>query len=244
LPERLALITGGASLIGEAVAQVLAADGWSIALTDIDLATAHQVAGKLPAGSVAAVERMDVTDIDEVERVVSAIVTEHVHIDGLVNVAGGGRGLGVQRRDFVDFSLAERDKVVEVNLKGVFNVVHAVLPKMIAAKRGAIVSIAAARGLRGGPKATIYSACKAAIIVFGQSLAQEVGRHGVRVNTVAPGNTAARWKSADETERTDSPLGRPTSPHDVGDAVAFLLSDRASHITGSCLDVSGGTALH
>lgn len=244
MPERLALITGGASLIGEAIAQVLAADGWSIALTDLDLATAQQVAGGLPAGSVAAVERLDVTSIDEVDRVVSAIATEHGSIEGLVNVAGGGRGLGVQRRDFVDFSVAERDKVIEVNLKGLFNVCHAVLPRMIAAKRGAVVSIAAARGLRGGPKATIYSACKAAIIVFSQSLAQEVGPHGIRVNTVAPGNTAARWKGAAETERTDSPLGRPTSPRDVGDAVAFLLSERAGHITGSCLDVSGGTALH
>ena len=66
---------------------------------------------------------------------------------------------------------------------------------MIAAKKGCIVSISAARGLRGGPKATIYSACKAAIIVFSQSLALEVGPHGIRVNTVAPGNTPARWKT-------------------------------------------------
>ena len=131
---------------------------------------------------------------------------------------------------------------MEVNLKGVFNCCHAVLPHMIAARRGGIVSITAARGLRGGTKASIYSAAKAGIIVFSQSLAQEVGPHGIRVNTVAPGNTAARWKTTAEESR--SPLGRPTYPEDVGEAVAFLLSDAASHITGSCIDVSGGTALH
>jgi NAD(P)-dependent dehydrogenase (short-subunit alcohol dehydrogenase family) len=114
---------------------------------------------------------------------------------------------------------------------------------MIAAKRGAIVSIAASRGLRGGPQATIYSAAKAAIIAFSQALAQEVGRQGIRVNTIAPGNAEARWKTSDA-DAARSPLGRATSGDDVGRAVAFLLSDDASHITGSCLDVSGGTSLH
>jgi 3-oxoacyl-[acyl-carrier protein] reductase len=118
-----------------------------------------------------------------------------------------------------------------------------VLPSMIAAKRGAIVSIAASRGLRGGPQASIYSAAKAAIIVFSQSLAQEVGPYGIRVNTIAPGNAEARWKKPEHsTER--SPLGHATTGDDVGHAVAFLVSDEASHITGSCLDVSGGTTLH
>jgi 3-oxoacyl-[acyl-carrier protein] reductase len=112
---------------------------------------------------------------------------------------------------------------------------------MIARKRGAIVSIAASRGLRGGAQASIYSAAKAAIIVFSQALAQEVGQHGIRVNTIAPGNAEARWKTSDAAR---SPLGRATSGDDVGGAVAFLLSDDAAHITGSCLDVSGGTTLH
>ena len=113
---------------------------------------------------------------------------------------------------------------------------------MIAAGRGNIVSISAGRGLRGGPGAAVYSAAKAAVIVFTQSLAQEVGPHGIRANTVVPGNAVAHWKA--DTDAPRSPLGRNTTGEDVGKAVAFLLSDRASHITGSCLDVSGGTALH
>jgi 2-hydroxycyclohexanecarboxyl-CoA dehydrogenase len=237
-----ALITGSASLIGAGIARALAADGWELALTDIDVPTLREVAAGLPDDAVVAVEQLDVTDREAVERVVDALAKRHGGIEALVNVAGGNRGLGIPARPFVELTPAQRDRVVEVNLKGLFNVTHAVLPGMLAARTGAIVSIAAARGLRGGPNASIYSACKAAIIVFSQSLALEVAAAGVRVNTVAPGSAPARWKPAEE--RIRSPLGRETSPDDIGDAVAFLVSVRAAHITGSCLDLSGGTALH
>ena len=237
----LALITGSGSLIGEGIARALAAAGWDLALTDLDAGLARRVADVAP-NALAIVEKMDVTDPAEVERVVGALQGRPGGIAALVNAAGGARGLGVPALDFIDHTREQRDTIVEVNLKGLLTVTHAVLPGMIAHKRGCIVSITAARGLRGGPRAAVYSACKAAIVAFSQSLAQEVGRHGIRVNSVAPGNTPARWKAPDEHVR--SPLGRDTSPDDVGDAVAFLLSERASHITGSCLDVSGGTALH
>jgi NAD(P)-dependent dehydrogenase (short-subunit alcohol dehydrogenase family) len=104
-----------------------------------------------------------------------------------------------------------------------------------------IVGIAASCGPHSGPQASIYSAAKAAIIVFSQSLAQEVDPHGIRVNSIAPGNAEARWKKP---EPVRSPLGRATTGDDIGRAVAFLLSDDASHITGRCLDLSGGTTLH
>jgi 2-hydroxycyclohexanecarboxyl-CoA dehydrogenase len=237
-----ALITGCGSLIGEAIARALADAGWRLVLTDLDPTLAQRIADGVDAKSVAAVHKMDVTDPGEVARVVAGTASS-CGIDALVNAAGGGRGLGVPALEFVDHSRAQRDKIVDVNLRGLFEVTHAVLPGMIAAKRGTIVSITAARSLRGGPRAAVYSACKAGIIAFSQSLAQEVGRYGIRVNTVAPGNTPARWKARDG-ENIRSPLGTDTSPDDVGNAVAFLFSDRATHITGSCLDVSGGTALH
>jgi 2-hydroxycyclohexanecarboxyl-CoA dehydrogenase len=237
-----ALITGCGSLIGEAIARALADAGWRLVLTDLDPTLAQRIADGVDPKSVAAVHKMDVTDPGEVARVVAGTASS-CGIDALVNAAGGGRGLGVPALEFVDHSRAQRDKIVDVNLRGLFEVTHAVLPGMIAAKRGTIVSITAARGLRGGPRAAVYSACKAGIIAFSQSLAQEVGRYGIRVNTVAPGNTPARWKARDG-ENIRSPLGTDTSPDDVGNAVAFLFSDRATHITGSCLDVSGGTALH
>jgi 2-hydroxycyclohexanecarboxyl-CoA dehydrogenase len=173
--------------------------------------------------------------------VVGELTAAHRTIDALVNVAGGMRGLGVAKSDFVDMTPALWTRLLDVNLASVLHCTHAVLPGMVAARRGSIVSIAASRGLRGGPQASIYSAAKAAIIVFSQSLAQEVGRFGIRVNTIAPGNAQARWKPP---AASRNPLGRETSGEDVGKAVAFLLSEEAAHITGACLDVSGGTALH
>jgi NAD(P)-dependent dehydrogenase (short-subunit alcohol dehydrogenase family) len=238
----LALITGGGSLIGEGIVCALVARGWQVAVTDINLDLARKVA--LAAGGMPHAESLalDATDRAQVDAAVRALIERHGSIDALVNAAGGMRGLGIAKADFADTTPEVWDRILTANFKSVLNCTHAVLPAMIAAKRGAIVSIAASRGLRGGPGASLYSAAKAAIIVFSQSLAQEVGAHGIRVNTVAPGNAEARWKKPQPSER--NPLGRATSGADVGKAVAFLLSDDAAHITGSCLDCSGGTTLH
>ena len=239
---KTALITGAGSLIGEAIAQSLVAEGWHVVITDLDIAKANLVADTLPDRARASIYRMDVTSEAEVAAVFADVDKQFGPLTALVNTAGGGRGIGIPLRDFVDFSPAERDRMLSVNLVGVLQCTRAALPPMIAAGRGGIVSVTAARGLRGGPKASLYSAAKAGIIAFTQSVAREVGPHNIRVNSVAPGNTAARWKDDPGTIR--SPLNSPTTPQDVGNAVAFLLSDDAAHITGSCLDVSGGTALH
>jgi NAD(P)-dependent dehydrogenase (short-subunit alcohol dehydrogenase family) len=237
----LALITGGGSQIGEGIARNLAARGWTVAVSDLNLALAQQVAGA--AGPNASALQLDATDRSAVDAAVKTLLAAHGHIDALVNAAGGMRGLGIPKTEFAAMTPEVWKRILTVNFESVLNCTHAVLPSMIAAKRGAIVSIAASRGLKGGPQASIYSAAKAAIIVFSQSLAQEVGPHGIRVNTVAPGNAEARWKKPEQsTER--SPLGRATTGDDVGRAVAFLLSEDAAHVTGSCLDVSGGTTLH
>lgn len=238
----LALITGGGSLIGEGIACALIARGWQVAVTDINLELARKVAlagGGMPHAEALA---LDATDRAQVDATVKALLGRHGSIDALVNAAGGMRGLGIAKADFVDTTPEMWDRILTANLKSALNCAHAVLPAMIAAQRGAIVSIAASRGLRGGPGASLYSAAKAAIIVFSQALAQEVGKHGIRVNTIAPGNADARWKTPEANDR--NPLGRATSGADIGKLVAFLLSDDAAHITGSCLDVSGGTALH
>jgi NAD(P)-dependent dehydrogenase (short-subunit alcohol dehydrogenase family) len=237
----LALITGGGSAIGEGIARCLTARGWSVAVTDINLDLARQVASAAGGAPRAEALQLDATDKTAIQATVRKLLDAHTRIDALVNVAGGMRGLGIPKANFVDLTPETWTRIIDVNLQSVLLCTHAVLPGMIAARSGAIVSIAASRGLRGGPQASIYSAAKAAIIVFSQSLAQEVGPLGIRVNTIAPGNAQARWKKAEEAR---SPLGRQTSGEDVGKAVAFLLSDDASHITGSCLDVSGGTTLH
>jgi 2-hydroxycyclohexanecarboxyl-CoA dehydrogenase len=236
----LALVTGGGSAIGEGIARCLIGRGWTVAVTDINLDLARQVVAAVGAAQAQALQ-LDATDGTRVRETVRQLGADHGRIDALVNVAGGMRGLGIPKTDFADMTPQLWTRILDVNLQSVLHCAHAVLPGMIAARRGAIVSIAASRGLRGGPQASIYSAAKAAIIVFSQSLAQEVGSFGIRVNTIAPGNAQARWKTS---AASKSPLGRPTSAEDVGKAVAFLLSEDASHITGSCLDVSGGTTLH
>jgi NAD(P)-dependent dehydrogenase (short-subunit alcohol dehydrogenase family) len=236
----LALVTGGGSAIGEGITRCLIDRGWSVAVTDINLDLARQVAVAAGVPHAQALQ-LDATDGARVKETVRQLLAAHGSIDALVNVAGGMRGLGIPKTDFADMTPELWTRILDVNLQSVLHCTHAVLPAMTAARRGAIVSIAASRGLRGGAQASIYSAAKAAIIVFSQSLAQEVGPFGIRVNTIAPGNAQARWKTAAESK---SPLGRPTSAADVGKAVAFLLSEDASHITGSCLDVSGGTTLH
>jgi NAD(P)-dependent dehydrogenase (short-subunit alcohol dehydrogenase family) len=235
----LALLTGGGSAIGEGITRCLIARGWTVAVTDINLDLAQQVAAA--SAPHARALQLDATDAAQVKETVRHLLDHHGHIDALVNAAGGMRGLGIAKTDFADMTPELWGRILDVNFQSVLHCTHAVLPAMIAARRGAIVSIAASRGLRGGAGASIYSAAKAAIIVFSQALAQEVGPHGIRVNTIAPGNAQARWKTS---TASDSPLGRPTSGEDVGKAVAFLLSQDAAHVTGSCLDVSGGTTLH
>jgi NAD(P)-dependent dehydrogenase (short-subunit alcohol dehydrogenase family) len=237
----LALVTGGGSAIGEGIARCLTGRGWTVAVTDINLDLARASAAAAGGAPHAQALALDATDGTRVKETVAQLTAAHGHIDALVNVAGGMRGLGIPKTDFVDMTPQLWTRILDVNLQSVLHCAHAVLPAMIAARRGAIVSIAASRGLRGGPQASIYSAAKAAVIVFSQSLAQEVGPLGIRVNTIAPGNAQARWKTS---AASTSPLGRGTSAEDVGKAVAFLLSEDASHITGICLDVSGGTTLH
>jgi NAD(P)-dependent dehydrogenase (short-subunit alcohol dehydrogenase family) len=237
----LALITGGGSAIGEGIARALVGRGWTVAVSDVKLDLARSVAEAAGGAPHAQALWLDATDRASIKSTVQSLLATHGGIDALVNVAGGMRGLGIPKTNFVDMTPELWTRIIEVNLESVLLCTHAVLPAMIAARRGAIVSIAASRGLRGGPQASIYSAAKAAIIVFSQSLAQEVGPFGIRVNTIAPGDAEARWKTP---QATRSPLGRQTSGADVGKAVAFLLSEDAAHITGSCLDVSGGTALH
>jgi NAD(P)-dependent dehydrogenase (short-subunit alcohol dehydrogenase family) len=237
-----ALITGGASLICEGIVHVLVARGWDVAVADINLEGAQQVAAGARGPGAARACKLDARERGEVAALVAELAARHGRFDGLVNGAGGARGIGFARMPFVEMTPDYWQGMIDANLATVLNVTHAVLPHMIAAKAGSIVSISAGRGLKGGKNAAIYSTAKAGIIAFSQSVAQEVGAFGVRINTIAPGNAEARWKKHSDEIR--SPLGRNTSAADVGKAVAFLLSEEASHITGSCLDLSGGTSLH
>ncbi len=236
------LMTGAASMIGEGIAQALSNQGWQLILTDIDMETLSGVADRLPDGCESETARMDVTNYQEVSSVIDSCARQGP-IDALVTCAGGLRGLGLQPKPIDEITPEEWHRVYDTNLKGVLNVTRCVLPVMKQANAGRIVFIAASRGIRGGARAAHYSAAKAGIIMFTQTMVVECAEYGVRINSIAPGNAEARWKTNDISGSL-SPLGRITSAEDVGNAVAFLVSDAASHITGACLDISGGTTLH
>lgn len=224
------LITGGAGEHGGAIARRLVADGWFAILADIDGPTAGIVAESLGAGRADAVE-LDVTDVAAVGATVAAVIEKHGPLAALVNAAGGREG--ADAGPFAESDPATWHAIVDLHLTGTINACYAVLPGMIAAKHGGIVSLAAFEGLRGDPDAALFSAAKAGVIVLSEMLVREVQPYGIRVNAIVPGTPLSLAK-----------IGRRDDTAAVAGAVAFLLSDAAELTSGACLDVSGGWALH
>jgi 3-oxoacyl-[acyl-carrier protein] reductase len=254
----VAFITGGAGAIGRASTRALARDGWRVVLADIDGDELERVAKDI-GDAVVGKFVLDVTDYGAVHSVIQQAAVANGGLDGLITAAGGLRSIaGAKEAPFTDSSTESWDQLIEVHLNAVYYACHAVLPLLYQRQTGAIVNIASGAGLRGGPpqtrqkNASVYSAAKAGVIALTQSIAQEAGPKGVRANSVAPGRVESRTKSWEEMERMQReergarlpPLGRYGRAAEVGDAVAFLMSDRAAYITGACLDVSGGMRLH
>lgn len=245
------MVTAGASRMGWGVGRCMLDLGWKVVLTDINVDRLKEVSADLGGAPNVTWEKLDFTKIEAVDAAVKRVVATHGAIDGMVNIGGGVRTMGLEARiDFTEIRPEAWRRILDANLFGVFNCCKVVLPHMIAARRGGIVNVSSGMGLRGRAKISIYSAAKGAIIALGQSLAQEVGQYGIRVNTLAPGNAESIWKpdvykfDYDGEAKRTPPMGRRASALDIGNAIAFLLSDKSKHITGSCLDTSGGLSLH
>ena len=243
-------MTGGGRGIGRAVALALARDGWSVGILDLDGATAVAVASEIAAGGGAATGvTADVTQPATLQAGVAAIERDLGPVEALVNNAGWD----VLAR-FVEGPPELWDRVIAINLKGVLNATHAVLPGMIGRGRGRVVSIASDAGRVGSSGEAVYSACKAGVIGFSKALAREVARAGITVNCVCPGPTEtamlASVMSGEGGEkvlagmRRTIPLGRLGQPEDIAPAVVYLLSDGAGYVTGQVLSVSGGLTMH
>jgi 3-oxoacyl-[acyl-carrier protein] reductase len=217
---QVALVTGGTSWIAKATASKLESAGWKVIVTTR--------------------ADMDVTDPVSVQ----SFVDKLDRIDALVNIAGGIYD-HADRKTFVQTSPKAFDSDMDTNFHSVVNVCRSVLPRMVTQQSGSIVNLVSGAALTGFPRMAAYSAAKAAVLAFTRTIAQEIGIHGIRANCILPGYTLSRWNPVPKPNiKAPSPLGRPTTPQDVSEAISFLVSDQASHITGACLDLSGGVALH
>jgi 3-oxoacyl-[acyl-carrier protein] reductase len=242
----VAMITGGASWFSRETARILLDEGWNVELSDINKAHLEEVIAELNRPKQINGILLDVTDREKVRAYAQKIADKHGNVDALVNIAGGTNHLSTARLPFHESDPAYWEKVIRPSFYGVMHCVHAVVPHMIKAKRGGIVSVASGMALRGQARMAVYSAVKHGIVGFSQAIALEVAPFGVRVNTIAPGSAESRW-SPDLTaahQGRSSPLGTRTTARDVANGICFLLSDKAAHVTGSCLDLSGGTLLH
>ncbi len=245
---RVAIVTGSARGIGAAIAHALAADGWSVAVCDLDLAAASATAAELSTthGVAARGFAVDIADTASSRAAVAEVEATLGPITALVNNAG----IDVIK-PFVDSTEDEWDRIIAVNLKGTIGFCRAVLDGMIARNAGRIVSIASDAGRVGSSGEAVYSATKGGVISFSKTLAREVARYGITVNTVCPGptETALLARVAEYSEKLYAglakaiPLRRTAQPGDIAPAVAFLLSDGASYITGQTLSVSGGLTM-
>jgi 3-oxoacyl-[acyl-carrier protein] reductase len=241
LENKVALVTGGTRGIGAAICFKLAESGADIVFNG----TREEIAGKTinevkKLGREVLFVKADVTKREDVVKLVDSAIKKFGKIDILVNNAGITRDALLLR-----MSEEEWDRVIAVNLKGVFNCSQVVVKYMVKARSGVIINVSSVVGLVGNAGQSNYAASKAGLIGFTKSLAKELASRGIRVNAVAPGfiNTEMTAKLSEkirEVIRKKIPLGFFGDPIDVAAAVKFLASDEARYITGQVLVIDGG----
>ena len=250
MSNRVAMVTGGAQGIGKGIATALAAEGFRVAVADLNLTAAEQTAKEITAaGGTAIAVEIDVTRTASVESAVRAVEAALGPVEAVVNNAGWD--------DFMPFVKTTEefwDKILDINFKGALRVIKAVVPGMIDRGFGRVINIGSDAGRVGSSLEAVYSGAKGGIIAFTKTLAREVAAKGVTANTVCPGPTdtpALRSFAAGsgDAEKVIAgmaravPMKRLGTPEDIGPAVAFLASDGAGFVTGQTLSVSGGLTM-
>lgn len=244
LTGKIAVVTGGAQGIGEAISTTLAKEGASIAVIDVNLEKAMETAANIKKlGVDAEAYKADVSNTAEVEATVDKIVDKFKRIDILVNNAGVTRD-----NLLIRMTEQEWDLVIAINLKGTFNFTKAAAKIMMKQRIGSIINISSVIGLMGNAAQTNYAATKAGVIGITKSVAKELGSRNVRVNAICPGyiQTAMTDKLPEEVKKKMVeliPAKAMGTPQDVANAALFLASDMSSYITGETIRVDGGMAM-
>lgn len=245
LEGKIAVVTGGSRGIGFATCKKLASEGATIIITDIcDSEKAAPAIKELEdMGAKAKFYQSDVSDFASATETVNAIIEEFGGLDILVNNAGIVRDKLVLKMEEQDF-----DAVININLKGTYNMIKATYKHFMKQRSGRIISLASVVGIMGNAGQANYSASKAGIIGLTKSVAKELGARNVTVNAIAPGYivtdmTDALSDKAKEAIDSGIPMKRRGTPEDVANAICFLASDDASYITGEVLRVDGGMAM-
>jgi 3-oxoacyl-[acyl-carrier protein] reductase len=245
LRDRVAIVTGGARGIGGAIAAAFAAEGADVVIADRlgeDVA-APVVAQIEAAGRKALFVSTDISDADEVQAMVDRAYHEFGAVDILVNNAGT-----VSQHFFHELPVEEFDRVLAINLRGVFLCTRFVLPRMLERGSGNVINVASQLGQIGGTEMVHYSASKAGVIGLTKALAREVSTKGIRVNAIAPGPILTDMM-AEETDEwaaqklSELPIGRFGEAHEVAPTAVFLASDDSSYYVGQTLCPNGGDVM-
>lgn len=247
LKDKVAVITGGTSGIGKATALLFAQEGARVAITGRSLERGDEVVQRIRnSGGEAIFLRADVSSASDCQRVVDETLRAFGHTDILFNNAGV-----FYPQTALECSEHEWDQQIDVNLKGTFLMSKAVLPGMIARKRGVIINNASGWGIVGGDRAVAYCASKGGVVLMTKAMAIDHGAQGIRVNCVCPGDVETPMLPADAKMRglkwedyiagcSNRPLGRVGTVDEIAKAVLFLASEDSSFMTGAALVVDGG----
>ena len=261
LKNKIAIVTGGGNGIGEAVSLRLASEGTKVVVVDLNVEAAQKVAGLIKAeGGEAHAMACDVTKPEDVDDLMGKTVKMYGAVDILVNNVGGGEGIAL----VVKSELKDWDRTIEINLRSTYLCCRAAAKIMISRKQGRIINMSSVSGRQGEQLLSAYCAAKFGVIGFSQTLAEELARHNITVNTVCPGYVFTKgWEQLAQAVKdiqpayanmslkeifearvaAVTPTRRPQEASEIAGLVAYLASHEARSITGQAISIDGGIVM-